>query len=84
MNASKPLTNLQLELLQTFRYELSEAQLVEIRDLLTRYFAEKVSDEIDALFEANDWGDETIEAWSEEHMRTRAKGGGIQGKRNPS
>lgn len=70
MNASKPLTNLQLELLQTFRYELSEAQLVEIRDLLTRYFAEKVSDEMDALFEANDWGDETIEVWSQEHMRT--------------
>ena len=78
----KPLTNLPLELLQTFRYELSEAQLVEIRDWLTRYFAEKVSEELDALFEANDWGDETIEAWSKEHMRTRAKGNGVQGRRN--
>ena len=71
----KPLTNLPLELLQTFRYELSEAQWVEIRDLLTRYFAEKVSDEMDALFEANDWGDETIEAWSKEYMRGSAAHG---------
>ena len=70
MNPTKRLTNLQLELLQIFRYDLSEAQLAEIRDLLTQYFAEKVSDEMDALFEANDWGDETIEAWSKEHMRT--------------
>jgi len=68
MNASKPLTNLQLELLQTFRYELSEAQWVAIRDWLTRYFAEKVSDEIDALFKAH----ETIEAWSKKHMRGSA------------
>ena len=64
------LTNLQLELLQMFQYQLSDAQLREIRALLVQYFAEKVSDDMDKLFEEKGWGDEQIEAWSREHMRT--------------
>lgn len=71
MEATKKLSNLQLELLQVFRYDISESQLLEIRGLLAKYFAEKVSNEMDALFEANGWGEEKIEEWSSEHMRTK-------------
>lgn len=68
---AKKLTNLQIELLEVFKYELNEEQLKEIRNLLANYFADKVTKEIDALFEANDWGEEKIEEWSKEHMRTK-------------
>jgi hypothetical protein len=71
MEVTKQLSNLQLELLRVFNFELSEEQLKEIRTLLADYFAEKVTSEMDALFEANDWGEEKIKEWSKEHMRTK-------------
>lgn len=71
MEVTKQLSNLQLELLRVFNFELSEEQLKEIRALLADYFAEKVTSEMDALFEANEWGEEKIEEWSKEHMRTK-------------
>ena len=67
MQARKPLTNLQVELLELFQQELSEEQLLEIKALLVKYFADKVDEGMDALFEANQWGEEKIEAWSKEH-----------------
>ena len=70
MGAAKKLTNLQIELLEVFKYNLSDEQLIEIKDLLTEYFAEKVTHGIDELFEKNNWGEEKITEWSNEHMRT--------------
>ena len=70
MAAAKKLTNLQLELLKLFSYELQDSQLIEIRDLLSNYFADKASDEMDKLWEENNWSDKTMEDWSKEHMRT--------------
>lgn len=57
METAKRLSNLQVELLKTFRFELSEEQLMEIRQLLIDYFANKVTSEMDLLFEANNWGE---------------------------
>lgn len=71
MEAAKRLTNLQIELLEVFKYELSEEQIKEIRSLLVNYFAEKVTNDIDKLFAEKDWGEEKIEEWSREHMRTK-------------
>lgn len=71
MYQAKSLTNLQLELLQMFQLELENEQLQEIKLLLVNYFANKLSDEMDILFEENAWGEEKIEAWSNEHMRTK-------------
>ena len=38
MNAAKKLTNLQIELLEVFKYDLSEKQIKEIKNLLVEYF----------------------------------------------
>lgn len=67
---TKPLTNLQLELLKSFKYNLDEGQLAEIKQLLIDYFAQKVSDGMDDLFEEKGWDDSKIDEWSQEHMRT--------------
>lgn len=69
MTAQK-LTNLQLELLKVFSFELSEEQVLEIRSLLANYFAEKATEEADRLWEAKGWTDETMEQWANEHFRT--------------
>lgn len=69
MTAQK-LTNLQLELLKVFSFELSDEQMLEIRSLLANYFAEKATEEADRLWDEQGWTEETMEKWANEHFRT--------------
>jgi hypothetical protein len=64
------LTNLQLELLKLFKYNLSQKQLLEVKDLLAKYFADKATREMDKLWEEKGLTDETMDSWLNEHMRT--------------
>lgn len=65
------LSNLQHEILQTFSRPLPESQILEIRQLLADYFAKKVDDGIDELFEKNNWNaNDKVEEWLGEHLRT--------------
>jgi len=73
MEAAKKLSNLQLELLKVFSFDLEEKQIIEIRDLLAKYFAEKATEEMDRLWDERGWSEQTIEEWSKEHMRTKYK-----------
>jgi hypothetical protein len=73
INASEKLTNLQLELLKLFRYQLNENQLQEVKVLLSRYFADRASDEMDKLWDKNNWSDETMEQWLSEQVRSTTK-----------
>ncbi len=56
-----------------FSIPLQEDQLKEIKELLSRYFAEKATEEMDRLWEQNNWSDETMREWTNEHMRTKSK-----------
>ncbi len=67
------MTNLQMELLKTFRYELTEKQLLEIKTILSKYFAENATNEMDKFCAENGWNDETTENLSNEHLRTNYK-----------
>ena len=49
---------------------LNEEQQMEISDLLAHYFAEKAFDEADKLWDDGIIGEQTIEEWKNEHMRT--------------
>jgi len=73
MNGARKLNNIQLELLKLFSIDLSNEQLLEIKDLLSKYFADKITSQMDSLFEENNWDEEQIEKWSKEHMRTKYK-----------
>lgn len=64
------LTNLQLELLKVFSIELEESQLLDVRDMLTRYFAESAANEMDKLWEERGWTEETMQTWLNESKRT--------------
>lgn len=59
----KPLTNLQLELLKLYSLNLSEDQLLDIRRLIAKYFADNASDEMDRLWEEKGWSNETMDNW---------------------
>jgi hypothetical protein len=63
-------TQPQLELLQMFSKQYPEPVWMEIRALLSRFFMEKASTEMDNLFDQNGWTEDKINEWAKEHMRT--------------
>ena len=70
---AKKLTNLQIELVKLFEYQVEDKQLLEIKDLLAHYFAAEATKEMDSLWEKNKWTNETMREWSNTHMRTPYK-----------
>ncbi len=64
------LTNLQLELLKVFSYQVSEQDLLNVKDLLAQYFANKATQEMDDFWETHHLNDATMDEWLEEHHRT--------------
>ena len=73
MVAQDKLTNLQHELLKLFRHNLSENQLIEVRQLLSSYFADKATAEMDKLWEQNNWDNNQMDEWASAHTRTSSK-----------
>ena len=51
MSAAHPLTNLQQELLKIYDSNISEADLLHIKDYLARYFAGKAISEADSIWD---------------------------------
>jgi hypothetical protein len=70
---AQKLTNLQLELVKLFSYKVAENQVLEIKQLLSNYFADKATEEMDRLWDENNWSEETMKDWSNEHLRTPYK-----------
>ena len=60
----------QIHLLRMFSYAKSEDSLNEIKKALTTYFAKKVEDEMDNLWESGEGDQEKNEAILKEHLRT--------------
>jgi len=60
----------QLELLNALNSIKSEADLKDFKDLLALFFAQKAQKAIDALWDEGVIGEETIEQWGAEHLRT--------------
>lgn len=71
MEAIGKLTNMQIELLKLFQYNLPENQLAEIKNLLAKYFAQSATDEMDKLWDENGWNGDTMNNWSNEHLRKK-------------
>lgn len=67
---SGKLTNMQMELLKIFSEDMPDEQVIEIKLLLSNYFANKAMDEFDALEKSKGWTKETYAKWADEHWRT--------------
>ncbi|NJM93414.1 MAG: hypothetical protein HC842_01035 [Cytophagales bacterium] len=67
------LSNLQLELIQLFNYDLSDEQLREVKHILSNYFSEKMDKELNDFISKNNIDEKIIENWGNEHLRSNAK-----------
>ena len=65
-----PLNKSQLEILKLFSRELDEKDYLEIKRLIVRYLAEKVTKMADQVWEENNWNQEEMENLVNEHYRT--------------
>jgi hypothetical protein len=68
--AAPVLSNMQKELLKLYSTEIPDTQLREIKLLLSNYFAQKASSEMDRLWAENNWDDQTMNRWANEHNRS--------------
>jgi hypothetical protein len=63
-------TEPQLELLKMFSRKYPDKVWIEIKDILSSYFLEKATQEMDELFKQKNWGKEKVKEWANTHMRT--------------
>ncbi len=61
--ATHKFSNVQLELLRLYSTDISDEMLLEMRDVLSRFFAEKASNEMDKLWDERGWSDATMREW---------------------
>ncbi|MEZ4775334.1 MAG: hypothetical protein R3D00_19270 [Bacteroidia bacterium] len=64
------LNNHQLEILKLFARELDDNDMVEIKRLIVRYLASKVTQMADEIWEKNNWTNEEMERMLKTHKRT--------------
>ena len=63
------LSNLQKELLQLYGNGVSDQTLIEIKEMLAGFFAEKASDAIDEVWEDQHLTPENMVDWANGHSR---------------
>ena len=66
MGPEKP-SNIQMELIKLCQYPIDENQLMDIKKLLGNYFAKMATAKMDAIWEKNNWSNETMNQWLTEH-----------------
>ena len=70
---NQPLTNVQLEVLKAFSYNLNDNDLSEFKNLLASYFAKKAIDLADKAYEENKWSDKDVDKMLDTKMRKGKK-----------
>ena len=66
---TKSLSNIQLELLKLYANDLPDEQIIEIRQLLARYFVQKATEAMDAVWDEKGLTEQTMIDWTNEHNR---------------
>ncbi len=65
MGAQK-LSELQLELLKIYSFNPSNEDLIEIKKILSKYFANKLTDRVQKAIDDKNISDEDLESWLNE------------------
>lgn len=66
---TKPLSNIQAELLKLYANNLSDEDLFEIRMMLGKYFAKKATEAMDNIWDKNNLSEQDMINWTNEHNR---------------
>ena len=69
----QPLSKTQREILKAFRHNLSEEDLKNFRHHIAIFFAEKLMDEADKVWEKEEWSEEKVQELLHTKMRRRPK-----------
>ncbi len=72
-NISQPLSNVQLEILKAFSYNLSPSELQEFRDMLAKYFAERAIQFANKVWDEKGWHDKDVDRMLNTKMRKSKK-----------
>lgn len=60
---AEPLTNLQLELLKLFSYQLSEEELYEMKQVLVEFFAKRLDKRASKIWKEKRYTQDEMENW---------------------
>jgi len=63
------MSNLQLEILRLYDNGVSEENLLEIKTILAKYFADKATDAMDKVWDEKGLTEQTMIDWTNEHNR---------------
>ena len=66
----QPFNPAQLELLSTMASLTTEADLIELKQAIARFFAERADREMERLWGDGTINEETLKSWEHEHMWT--------------
>ena len=66
----QPFNPAQIELLSTMAILSTEDDLIELKQAIARFFAERADREMEHLWENGIINENTLETWKHEHMRT--------------
>ena len=66
----QPFNPAQIELLSTMASLTTEADLIELKKTISRFFAERADREMERLWENGTINEDTLRSWEHEHLRT--------------
>jgi len=69
MQAPSAISNIQYELLKLYAANIAEADLLNIKRYLAKYFASKAIDEADIIWEEKNYDNETMNNWLNEREK---------------
>lgn len=67
VEASNKLSPLQLELLKIYSFQPSDEEMVELKNILARFFAHRFIEQVSHSAAKNDIRDEDLDNWLEEN-----------------
>ena len=71
METQTQLSNLQIELLKLYSNNVPEEQLLDIKNMLAKYFAKKLDEKTDEFWNENKLTPKDMKKWANEHNRVR-------------
>ena len=67
---NQPLNSHQLEILKLFSRNLEDKDLIEIKRLIVKYLADKITNMVDDVWTKKNWTNEDMDRLLKEHKRT--------------